>query len=769
MQKALRKTLQRVSALIVLLSLVFSLFGCDSSRGALPASEVVRIEGDLKEKKSEIKDRNLHLIDTDSLDNSMASSGLLEIFLDDRSFGIALYEKTKQKYWYSLPDRANYNYDYSAATVTLEVLCGNTLYKLNTQDDSVAYGNIACEVLGDAKRTGFTVTYVIASDSKTAGKITSDQVINETIKADAFDKNDIVYEVKVTYELLDGNLYVSAQYRNLSENRDAYLLNMELLPFFGASDTAENGDFMLVPDGCGAVINTATDDVDFKPLTFEVYGDNPSADAEDDDCSAYFPAFGAKQGENAFVTIIEKGDAVSSVRVDRKNGKTGFNTVGTVFHITEHETVTEKGETVTYINNVPYSGELKLCIRLLGGASSGYDGLAAACREQFMRTGYISVNIVEKEQYLPFNLSVIGATTAVGDKLKFIETVKTLTTFEEAQDILFRAKSKGINNINVRFEGALKGGVNSSKTGSLDFGLLLGGKKEFESLHEYTVAQGHSLFIDIPVFSWNGKKPISGNKAFSIFGTSVKEETENPLGSVLGAEVFSRKILKISEIENNVINLLNKAEEIDFDGFCVSDASEYLYSDYSGGYTDRQTAMKTIAENLRPLSTDRILMMSTCNLYSLKNADIVFEMPVCASVEERENLYESVPFLQMILHGTVDYSVGAVNTAEDKTYHMLKTVEFGACPSYVWCFDEKGTDKFCYEEQLNEASLFYARANEVLADLRNVRITDNGETLTDGVRFTEFDNGAIIYVNYNDEEAKVNNISIDPHSFIRIG
>ena len=128
MRKTVKKGLQRVFAVTVLLSLIFGLFGCNGADGVIPTAEVVRIEGEIKEQISDVRDRSLHLVNPETLANSMASSGLMEIFLDDNSFGIALFEKTKQKYWYSLPTKANANYDYSAATVTIDVLCGNTLY-----------------------------------------------------------------------------------------------------------------------------------------------------------------------------------------------------------------------------------------------------------------------------------------------------------------------------------------------------------------------------------------------------------------------------------------------------------------------------------------------------------------------------------------------------------------------------------------------------------------------------------------------------------------
>ena len=128
--------LRRALALLTLAALCVSLAGCGGGKGTVPAAAVQTITGSITERTGTVQDRSLHLFDKTALEVPMASSGLMQLFLDDNSFGIALYEKTREKYWYALPPTAGSHYDDSAATVTLDVLYGNTLYKLSRNASS---------------------------------------------------------------------------------------------------------------------------------------------------------------------------------------------------------------------------------------------------------------------------------------------------------------------------------------------------------------------------------------------------------------------------------------------------------------------------------------------------------------------------------------------------------------------------------------------------------------------------------------------------------
>lgn len=752
------KALRQVIAVITLVCTVTAILsGCSAGKGTVPAAAVNTVTGKITERAATVRDRSLHVIRRDALNTPIASSGLMQIYLDDNSYGIALYEKTKDKFWYSMPTDASGRFDPAAATVTLDVLYGNTMYKLNSQDDCMQYRNIASDTLGDTSLSGFYVTYVLTGDAETAAKIDAERIFADSITKNDFARSDIAFMVRVTYELLDGNLYVSADWKNLSENPDAVVCDLSLLPFFGASAAGASGDYLLVPDGCGAMIHTDTVDPSFSPFDIRIYGENAAVADDASTIPALFPAYAAKQGDSAYAVIIEQGDAIASLHVERASAGGGLNRVSPSFCITETQSSERGGKDVLYVSRNAYSGNIKLCVRLLAGANAGLDGIAAALREQFMRSGYLPVDTVEKEEYLPFELGLIGAQSVDS----FLYSGKSLTTFEQAQDLLTRMKSKGINNIDIRYLGALRGGVNQTDSGRLRLSRRLGGRKGFNELYDFAQAQGHSLFPDAALLTVNAKSRAAG--ALNI------ESGDMTLQSVMANQTYARRATRLSAMEKSVIQLLTDAKKASFDGFCVSDVGSILYSDYAERYQNRQEAMQALQQHLPSLSADRLLMIDNGNFYAIRYADIVSGLPFMPSLQERAGLYTGVPMLQMILHGTLDYSGTPINLAADRVTASLRSVEYGCCPGYVWCFSADGGDVLCYENQLNEAVDFYMKANAALADLRDARIVDHGTVGTTGVRYTQYDNDAVIYVNYSDADVAVVNIHVPALSFVRIG
>lgn len=757
MNQSFFRSMRRAAALILICALLLA-SGCSRGKGTVPAAAVRILNGAIAEHSGQVRDRSLHVVDPRALALPKASSGLMQIFLDEKSYGIALYEKTREKYWYAMPSATGGAFDESACVFEMEVLYGNTLYKLNSQDDSVQYGNVSVETKEEGAVSGFTVSYVLTADEIAAGKIDSAQIKGDTAPSGRFARTDVAYLVRVNYELRDGNLYVSADWQNLSENPDVTVCALSLLPWFGAQGQGEKGDYFLIPDGCGAAIHTDLQDVSFEDVCLQVYGGDPAVLEENNALPALFPAYASKQGDNAFTIIIESGDAIASIVARRGAGSGGLTHVGPRFCITDMRPGVKNGKDVTYISKTGYSGDIRLCVRLLGGGNAGLDGIAAACREQFMRMGYLSTDIIQTEEYLPLRLEIRGT----GEQRGFLHLPRVLTTFEQAQDMLIRMKSKGVNNVDVRFMGALQGGADQRKLGSLEMVRRLGGRKGFNALAQFCTAQGHSLFLDTSLLGYSADNRFGASGALSIDSESVCT------ARVISDGTKQRTMLRLSDVEDTVIAILTKAKKINFDGFCIADAGNVLYSDYNDPYSDRQKALSILTENFPALSTDRLLMIDGGNFYAIRYAELINRLPQTTGIVEREKLYTAVPFAQIILHGTVDYAGSPINLAQDPIQARLRSVEFGACPCYAWCF-EKSEKELYYEDQLNDAVEFYQNANEALADLRDARIVNNADAGTPGVRFTQYDNGAIIYVNYNSAVTTVGNIRINGYSFQRIG
>lgn len=755
------KNISRAICLLIVTALGVSMLGCSHS---VPSYKVsIYPAASVKVHETVTEEEKLHFTDNSALTSALLNSGLLSLYLDKTSYSVVIRESSAKKNWYTLPlADSTTEGDCDASTVTLEVVRGADTYYLNSQDNSVAYGTASYGLVTPEgeKNSSVEIKYIISTDQITANK-------------KEFATSDIAFEVRLVYTLKDGNLYISSTYKNLSGNSDAFIENMGVLEYFGAGHTASSTDterdFILVLDGCGALIYTDTADDDFVPVELAVYGEDYSNGAGKGKNSAQIAAYGARQGSSAFAAIIEKGDAIATIKADKQGGETDFNTVGASFNITPVMR-NNYGENIKqYTTADSYDEEIRFCFKFFSGSSASYSAMAVACREQLIRNGVLSTKSVDDSAgTLPFNITMMGA--AQGGKLNRLQS---LTTFSEAIDMLEQAKAKSIDNINIRYTGAFTGGTNQAsvfKSGVLS---ELGGKSDLQRLYEYTSSKKMGLYLDVNLLTANRSNAFGGSKtATAITGDETYGLFDNKLCGYLGGqEKFNRSFLKLTKLEDSVIELFNKTRNMKFTGFCLNDCSNLLYSDYSEEAVNRQTASEELFEQLIPLSTNKKIMVDTGNFYALRGADTIVNMPLTTQLEETEN-YVAIPFLQMILHGTADYSGTPINEADDADYAALKYIEYGACPSYEWCYRElaEGTslfDTYYYSEWLNSAVKFYQKANEALSDLRASRIV-NHYMLEPGFYCTEYSDGEMIYVNYNDTDKEINGLTVGAEDFLRI-
>ncbi len=683
-----------------------------------------------------------------SYSEKLASSGLIELYADPSTNSFAVLETTQNQLWSALPLMENVAQGETlvtdANTVSLRLVGGTDIYYLNSQDNSVAYGKAGYAPL----ENGAIFTFDMFPDEKTAAKST-------------YEKSDIGFRVTVTVVLKDGSMNVSCSYSNLTGNPDAYIESIDLLNYFGAYNDTKDGDFLLVPDGCGAIIQTSIYDESFESLSFDVYGSDPSVSDSDSSGSAVVPAFGIKHGNTAFVSLIESGDAVASIQARKATGVSEYNVVYPSFRVTP---VGYEDETL-YISKSSSVNEISLCYRFLAGSNATYAGLASACREQLIRNSVLSTRTVEIGDYLPFYLTLTGAARKTFGPISYLSTV---TDFEQAEDMLVRMKNKGINNVSVRYLGVFEGGLDSKDISNSSVMMRLGGADKLGELYEYITTQKMSLFIDVNLLS--SSTGFSGVSATNIRKKESSFTPQNKLVDYMGESVAERQFRNIKKLKDVVSDVLSDTRYYGFSGYCLNDIGSVLYSDFSSNGLLRNEAAAAINSAIVPLSTGHSTMAEKGNFYMLKNVNSVINIPLETSVSQ-SGAYLAVPFVQLILHGITDYAGEPINTGINLEETLLKYIEFGACPHFEWTYDpvtsDNGNDKFYYDNTINAAAEFYAKANETLNDLRDARITDHYE-VQDGVFCTEYDTGTRIYVNYTNNDYSTLGVVVSARDFLRV-
>ncbi|MDR2753304.1 MAG: DUF5696 domain-containing protein, partial [Oscillospiraceae bacterium] len=222
----------------------------------------------------------------------VATSGWLNLFLDDASKTVCVrtYEDETAQ-WYTLPQQPTPRANAGACAFSANIVANGKRMTLNSQDHAVAYGRVTVKTMkaDDGVAEGLQVEYLVTPNAKTAAKT-------------KFAKTDVAFLVRVRYLLRDGDFFVECDWKNASGNPDAFIETLGLMERFGALRNPGKGDFILVPDGGGALLYpgryaekaVATETSD---LRFAVYGNDASNPAQEERLNANTAVYGVRRGQ----------------------------------------------------------------------------------------------------------------------------------------------------------------------------------------------------------------------------------------------------------------------------------------------------------------------------------------------------------------------------------------------------------------------------------------------------------------------------------------
>ncbi len=714
------KKIIKILALTCTILILFTSCGVGIKTDSVKADEI-------KYQYSDYSGDSFHQADGKAY-KSVAKSGLIELLYDDKTMTVAIKDTGSGNIWTSLATTESEDKKKSLSALEVELSSGDeNVYVLNSQDNSVNFGN----AVATEHDNGISIKYAFSLDAETGKKdITK------------LEKNDIRVDLTVNYTLKDGSFYTNVSMNTVTLPEGVHLEKIRVLKDFGSFEKSEAEDYIFVPDGSGAIIMTGVEDKDFKPISLTVYGDDPAINSGYADSSCLVGAFGIKRSSGAFLCIIESGESIAQIEAERSSDHS-LNRVGAVFNITDTLIKNEKNSVKKILGN-QFKNEITLCYRFLSGRSATYGGMATACRENLIRNGVLSTSsITVNSQYLPLIVELCGEIDGT-----------TLSTFSQAQSLLTLLKAKGVNNVYLDYSYLYGNG--SSLEGFGDFDKALGNSKDYKALYSYIKSQNFSLFLGTDLLTFNN----GADNAIKIDGGKAKLTISkaNPLS-----------LLKMSELENIIEDILKSSAQMEFDGYALTGVGNCLYSDYSKDFYSRVTAKKEISAQLPVLATSKMLMVDGGNIYSVKNADIVNNIPLSPIAKSENKAYVGIPFVQMMIHGMTEYSTN-INCQENPKQAFLNAVEYGALPQATWyCthYTEAMDSKYYYDNNINEIVEFYTKANDILSEIRAERMTAH-YLVQENVYCTEYDNSTKVYVNYGDKAVTINGITIPPMDCVKI-
>ncbi len=611
----------------------------------------------------------------------------------------------------------------------------------------------------------------------------------------ATDKDPAVFKLAIEYTLDKDGLMVRCAAGNIRFDSGTFKLsNVFLLPYAGAGNTNNEG-YALYPDGSGAIVDFA----DVKGKTFltstTAYGQDYSystiTGANNE--VARLPVFGMVEKEtkvdgsettHGYLAYVEEGESLANI-ILRATGSTHiYLQTYTGFNPRPKDTYSLSGGISgntdamwTVESKRKYTKNYKLRIFILEEDNSSYSAMATTLRNYLINNGTLTSTEdfnkkIEGEKDIPLVLETLGAIKSSKRVLGVpVATMKALTSFEDIKTSIIDTLKKPtgedvkpINNIVVKLNGWLDGGLASSVPTGVDIEDVVGGKKGFKDLIAYCKENDVKLFPDFE-FTYSKKdelfddfdpekdlaKTIDDRKAYKKQYSPIFQAYEYSGLGVISA--------------NRMMRLYDKTyadyQKYGVGAISVSSLGQYLNSDFNpDNPLTREDAKVLINRLLAKVETENEqVMLSGGNIFTVKYADYILDIPL----EDSKFKYSSasIPFFSMILHGTVEYSGTALNLAGDYQSAILKTIESGAIPYFVLALqntsDLKNDVEYSkyysvrYSIWLQDIYDTYNLLNAALNDVRCATIVSHEFIDADSlVAKVVYSNGCSFVINYTD-------------------
>jgi len=577
---------------------------------------------------------------------------------------------------------------------------------------------------------------------------------------------DQAISVLVRVFLTDDGFRAELPNYGLIEHGFHTLTQVQLMPFFGAGQAGEEG-YVFIPDGSGALVEF--DAIFSLPheLIRPFYGQDAamaSIMAPAPDEVYRLPVFGIRRNNQAFLAVIDEGAPVTTLSL-RVGGDTSkyFRTMPNLIYRERHTMVlfedTENERSLLQPSPRRLRHGLAIDYILLSGEDVDYSAMAVAYRNYLLER-----NMLARRDTSPFlDLTLTGAIRVNRNFLGIpYQTLQPLTTFPQALQIAEYFEGLDIDNIHLNLVGFNRGGQGELFNRRVQPERRLGGRRGLSALIEDSSDNINITYaaelINVQRRG-NGFSP-SRHAARNISGGVAQQFFFNTINRLRDYTRIPRLILSPLLIPVRVATFIASLLDFDLTSVIITGLGSTIHGDYAGAnFTTRDESLVLWQQTIREIVESGVdFVADGGNAYVLPYASRIVGIPMGSSgfrMTTRE-----VPFYQIVIHGFIPYSGVPVNMAEGQRQSFLRMIEYGAWPSFSLFYAEstaiRGNDHFRilsgnYRSWTNEARQTFATMQEFY------RITGGSpmvrhERIMPLVYAVTYENGAVIIVNYRDED-----------------
>ncbi len=625
------------------------------------------------------------------------------------------------------------------------------------------------------------VRKTIQDKFEAAGYTYDDYVADKELDLSTSSSDNPIFNVSIVYKLDGKDLVVEVPFSDLKFDTETPIYTITPLPYFGAGGPNDEG-FLFVPEGGGATINFNNGKVSQSSYYSNVYGWDMclTRKAVVHNTEANYGVFGVSEGNDSFICILEEGRSYAAIQADVAGKNHSYNYVNTKYSICQREQYDvgdiANSEIWEYDTNLP---DETLRQRYTFVNSGSYVDMAKTY-SQYLQKEYAGYLDLVDDASTPVAIEMVGAI----DKIKQIVGVPVrrplkLTSYNEADAIITDLTNAGVTNMHVKMTGWCNGGVNQKVLSKAKTVGALGSKKDLQNMVNNAQANGNKVYLNgITQYAYDSDildgffsyrdaaKLISKERAklYEYSHVTYAERENSDLSYYLLHTELANKYA------DNLVNAANKYSA----GASFQDLGKDLASDFykKNSYSREAVMNKQVAMLKSYNDNGTALMINTGNDYALPFCQMVTNMDLRGS--EYTILDECVPFLQIAVHGRVDYTGEPVNINGNPENEILYAAEYGA----GLCFNFMSESSFAtqktlytdyygshYDSWKTKMLEIYNRFNSELGHVYNQEMTGH-ENLTNDVSCTEYADGTKVYVNYGYSEYAADGVTVPARDYV---
>jgi len=495
-----------------------------------------------------------------------------------------------------------------------------------------------------------------------------------------------VLELRLTETGLD----VVIPYESLREDSDASLVAIQLFPFL---TSAQNGimGYYLIPDGNGALMDLSKTTRASARYNWSAYSSEIQSldvyeklDSETDkfsenvtnSYSSNMPVYGAIfEGAGVFAYAYQSEEEFSSVLITSGSGVAVNRLFGEFLFNHNYEVSIDSGKKDNGGNPIftvyqladskisPYDRAMKLIF--YEGENAHYSEMANDYREHLFSDGKPSEVLKDAPLVLDILMSVREKNS--------IGSVITMADFDQVINMLDGLYKEDAGRLIVNLKGWYPGGYGHYPN-KLKILRSLGGKAGLKKLLQF--CEGKAITVNLET---NFTDLYSEAGSFLVRGYAVKNAEDEIITNAGGDRYIQSPVHAQKRLES----FLDFLKDFNGVGIKLERIGEVLPQDYnSNTFSFRCDSVSLYQKMIETAvsNTKSIVGVGGANLYSAVYADIVYGMPMQASLFCSDI---PIPFYSSVLHGNVAYVSTAYNRFYDQNYQWMKTLEYGALPYFI--------------------------------------------------------------------------------------